>query len=401
MKRINIIKLKPNKLQEKILKECMFLSSCVYNSANYIVRQQFFKKEKISSFFNLIRDLQKSKDYQLLGRVYSSPRIQIYSESISSLFKLIKSKTQKQVGLPKYYKNRKTNTTISSYLVMDNYQYFIGKNKVIIPLSRQMRKKYNVKHFKIEYSGNLKFKGKQLRGQIHYKNKKFYLYQSVEISDKNPIKSDIYAGLDLGIKNLLTVYTSNNYDKIIGSNRFYRQWQYLTELISKEQKKLSEIKRYTSNNLKKLYNKRTKYLNNLFNNIIAKMFRFIKRNNVSVLIVGDIKNIRENKSKNSRLNQMINNYWSFDILLKKIKNKCEECGIKLHIVTEEYTSRICPICGYNSEKNCKDRIFICEKCSYIDHRDIVGARNIMMKGMNDLVNKSVHWCEIMPLEVSQ
>jgi putative transposase len=330
MQRTNIIELKPNKKQDKILKECLLLSSCVYNSANYIVRQQFFNKESISSFFDLKKILQTTIDYKKLGRVYASPILQIYSETISNRFKLIKSKKQKYVGLPKYYKNRKTNTTLPSYLVIDNCSYCIEKNKVIIPLSRQMRKKYNIKvrtnGFHIKYNGELKWKGKQQRGQLHYKNKKFYLYQSVEI--ENPIikQTKVVAGLDLGIKNLIAIYVNNEQEKIIGSKRFFKQWSFITKLIGEEQIKLSKINRKSSNKLKKLFNIRQKYQHNLFNNIVAKTFRFLKRNNVSKLVIGDIKNIRDNNVVCKIVNQMVHNYWSFDILLQKIKNKAEEFG---------------------------------------------------------------------------
>ncbi len=376
----------------------MLLSSCVYNMANYTIRQQFFKKEKISSFFDLQQKLQTKEDYQLLGRSYSLPRMQVYAETNSARFKLIKSKSQKKVGLPKYLKNRKTNTTIPSYLVIDGCQYSIKKNYVIIPLSRQMRKKYKIKHFKIKYNGVLNWKGKQQRGQIKLEDNNFYLHQSVEVKETKKIKSETKAGLDLGIKKVLSIYLNNSEDKIIGSKRFFRQWQYWTKLIAEEQSKLNLKKKRTSKNLQQLYRKRTKYQNNLYNNLVAKMFRFLKRNNVSSLVVGDIKHIRDSGSKGKKVNQMINNYWSFDLLLKKIENKAEEFGIEVIKETEEYTSRTCPICGDNNKSNCKDRIFICSFCDYVEHRDIVGARNILSKSMYGS-NQSIHWGEIAPLEV--
>jgi putative transposase len=398
MQRTNIIELKPNKKQEKILKECLLLSSCVYNSANYIVRQQFFAKEKVSNFRELQQKMQNTDDYKLLGRSYSLPRLQIYGETNSSRFKLIKSKSQKRVGLPQYYKNRKTNTTIPSYLVIDNSQYSINKNKVTIPLSRAMRKKYDVKHFDINYNGTLKHKGLQKRGQIHYKNHKFYLYQSVEIETPIIKQNKVVAGIDLGIKNLITLYVNNEQEKIIGSKRFFKEWSYITNLISEEQIELSKINRKSSNKLKKLFDIRQKYQHNLFNNIVAKTFRFLNKNNVSKLVIGDIKNIRENNDICKIVNQMVHNYWSFDILLKKLQNKAEEYGIEIIMTTEEYTSRTCPICFDNSKKNCQDRIFVCSFCGYTDHRDIIGARNIMIKGMQDQYNiRSLQGNEIIPL----
>jgi putative transposase len=95
---------------------------------------------------------------------------------------------------------------------------------------------------------------------------------------------------------------------------------------------------------------------------------------------------------------MINNYWSFGKLYKKIENKAEENGIAINRITEEYTSRTCPIYGDDSKSNCKDRIFLCGFCGYVDHRDIIGARNIMLKGMYGLQN--IHRDEVVPLGVS-
>jgi len=400
MQRTNIVKLKPTKTQKKILKEMMYLSSCVYNMANYVVRNQFFNKEKISTYFDLKTKIQNKEDYQMLGRSYSSPRIQIYSETNSARFKLMKSKRQKNVGLPRYYKNRKTNTTIPSYLVMDNSQYSIKKNYVIIPMSRLMRKKNKIgQTFKIKYNGILKHKGKQLRGQIHYKEGHFYLYQSVELKEPKEIKSKIKVGIDLGIKRIFSIYINNNKTKLIGSNRFFKQWKYYTNLISKEQQYLSTINRKSSNNLIKLFNKRQKYQNNLFNNLVAKLFRVLKQNNVDEIFVGDVKNIRKNNKNSKLVNQMINNYWSFDKLNKKLENKSEEFGITLTKTTEEYTSITCPKCLHKDKNNVDDRNFKCTNCNHVDDRDIVGAKNIYSKGMYGSI-KSIHWNETIPLGVS-
>lgn len=398
MQRTNVIELKPSKKQAKILKECMLLSSCVYNSANYIVRHQFFANQKISGVVELQKKMQTTDDYKLLGRSYALPRLHVYSETNLAIFKLIKSKSQKKVGLPKYLKNRKTNTTIPSYLVTDAERYSLSKTKATIPLSTLMRKKYNVKKFKIPYLGVLKHKGKQQRGQIRLKKGKFYLHQSVNVQDVKPKQTKVVAGLDLGIKNLLSVSTSTNQELIIGSKRFYRQWQYWTNQITKEQQKLSLIDRMASNKISKMFSDRSVYQNNLFNNIVSKMFRFLIRNNVSKLIVGDLKGILENKDNGTKLNTMTHNYWSFDKLLQKIKNKSEELGIELQLITEEYTSRTCPICFDSSKSNCKDRIFCCQFCGYVNHRDIVGAKNIMFKGMYGQSNQSVHRYEIVPSE---
>lgn len=395
MQRTNVIQLKPNKFQVKILKEMMYLSSCVYNITNYEVRQRIINKELVPNFFNLQKMLQSKDDYKMLGRSYGLPRIQLYSETNSARFKLIKSKSQKRVGLPKYLKNRKTNTTIPSYLVIDGSQYNIDKNKVRIPISHQMRKKYHTKDFKIKYNGILRWQGKQCRSQIKFKNNKYYLYQSVEVKDVELKSSTNYASIDLGIKRLFALKMSNNTDYIIGSNRHYKQWCYYNQLIAIEQNKLSKINRYSSNNLLKLYDMRTKFQTNLLNNLIAKLSRVLKRNNISTVFVGDVKGIREQDIKNVKLNGMLNNYWAYDIIYHKLENKMEELGIILIKQEESNTSKTCPVCGNCDTSNKKDRLFMCTFCDYFDDRDVVGATNILLRGMHDHDTfKSVHLCEI-------
>jgi putative transposase len=369
----------------------------VYNQVNYIARQSVFNGEKIPSYYEAKVEIQKNPDYQLLGRSYSSPRLQIYFETNSARFKLIKSGTQKKVGLPKYLKNRKTNTTIPSYLVIDNCQYCITKSHVRIPLSNKMRKKYNLKSFNIPYNGVLKWKGEQQRGQVKFKDNKFYLHQSVEVKEPEPSCSKGIAGLDMGIKRLFTAYADNGESLVIGSKRFYNQWLYFTSKIAEEQKRLDSIDRKSSNKLKRLFTARKRYFNNLLNNAVSKLFRFLKRNDVSMLYVGDVKNIREDNNLGKAVNQMVHNYWSFDLQYRKLGNKSEENGIVHERIDESYTSMTCPVCGDSSVENKKDRIFVCSLCGYIDDRDIVGAKNIMFTGMHSQTER-VHWKEILPLE---
>jgi putative transposase len=61
-----------------------------------------------------------------------------------------------------------------------------------------------------------------------------------------------------------------------------------------------------------------------------------------------------------------------------LKDKCWEHGTKLLHVREEYTSQTCPQCGC---LNKCDEVYKCKECSFIHDRDIVGAFNILLKGV--------------------
>lgn len=80
---------------------------------------------------------------------------------------------------------------------------------------------------------------------------------------------------------------------------------------------------------------------------------------------------------------------AFGIQYHKIQNKAEEFGIDYNQITEEYSSQECPVCGVSERHHKKDRIFLCSFCDFFWHRDLVGAKNIMRKGMRGL-SESTH-----------
>ena len=144
--------------------------------------------------------------------------------------------------------------------------------------------------------------------------------------------------------------------------------------------------RYTTKRINRLFIKRKRKLGNYMNNIIADLFRKLIINRVSKLIVGDLSHIRDadlpvyfkNKKK---INTMIHNFWSFDLLIKKLKNKCEEFGIEFIQINEQGTSSTCPVCGEKVKPN--DRKFKCRTCGYKQDRDVVGCIQIMNKFNQD------------------
>ncbi|MEM0325264.1 MAG: zinc ribbon domain-containing protein, partial [Candidatus Aenigmatarchaeota archaeon] len=57
-------------------------------------------------------------------------------------------------------------------------------------------------------------------------------------------------------------------------------------------------------------------------------------------------------------------------------------GISPIFVDPSYTSQMCPVCGYASKENRKSQSnFKCKSCGYKEHADIVGATNIMIRGL--------------------
>lgn len=68
---------------------------------------------------------------------------------------------------------------------------------------------------------------------------------------------------------------------------------------------------------------------------------------------------------------------------QKLKNKAQELCGRVVEVDPAYTSQTCPQCEHVSRDNRKTQAaFACSECGYTQHADIVGATNILARGMS-------------------
>ena len=66
---------------------------------------------------------------------------------------------------------------------------------------------------------------------------------------------------------------------------------------------------------------------------------------------------------------------------QRLQYKCEEYNVKLKIVNEAYTSKICSCCGKLNKELGNNKIFKCRSCNIIIKRDINGSRGIYLKSL--------------------
>jgi putative transposase len=73
--------------------------------------------------------------------------------------------------------------------------------------------------------------------------------------------------------------------------------------------------------------------------------------------------------------------WSFAELHILISYKAALAGSLAIKIDADYTSKTCPRCGYRADENRprKGLLFVCQKCGYSLHADLIGARNITMR----------------------
>jgi len=98
-------------------------------------------------------------------------------------------------------------------------------------------------------------------------------------------------------------------------------------------------------------------------------------------VLGNLDGVRENKH-NSKVNAMINNFWSFNYTVRRFREKAEEHGIEVVEVSEYKTSTTCPRC-LSEDTTTRKRLFKCNNCGLEAHRDAVGVLNMgtLRRGM--------------------
>lgn len=223
-------------------------------------------------------------------------------------------------------------------------------------------------------------------GEITYKNNKYVFYYIVNIEENISVESDIKLGIDLGEIHSISAVT-NTGNALIVTNRLGRSYKrYRNKQLGKLNSKISKCKK-GSNRYKKLVRAKRRLLNktdnklkNLYHQTTKKTIDFAKKHNVSEIICGNCKSISTNTKKKRRLNRVNRQKMSqmeYGTLMNQLKYKAALNGIRFILVSESYTSQMCPKCGKLHKTN--NRNYKCCDCGYSAHRDIVGAWNILNK----------------------
>ncbi len=165
--------------------------------------------------------------------------------------------------------------------------------------------------------------------------------------------------------------------------------------LAKLQNKISKCQKY-SNRWKKLNRGKKKLLLKSRNKIMdvlqkhtSHLISYCIKNEVSTIVIGDIKGIRENINFGTKTNQKLHQ-WVYKQLTDMIEYKAQSVGIKVDYQEESYTSQTCCRCGKRHKPT--NRNYIC-KCGFKYHRDSIGAINILKKYTAGTLKGKSSWLE--------
>ena len=200
---------------------------------------------------------------------------------------------------------------------------------------------------------------------------------------KEKSKGNKVAGVDLGEIHM-AVSHDGEHTHILNERLLRCKVQYRNKLLAALNSRVDGRMKKGSKRRKRLIRSKKRQLQKIEHQIrdieykqTTQLITTLHQNGVHTVVIGDVRNIRQDNDVGSKNNQKIHQ-WSHGSVRFKLTYKAERLGMEVALHEESYTSRTCPCCGYVRSK-VKGRVFRCPTCGWSYHRDGVGAINIRGK----------------------
>jgi len=300
-----------------------------------------------------------------------------YYNARSSMWKSIKAKhkNSNKVKLP--YKEKKYFNTGWDYQAI---QYDYTKNIIMLSKPKLGKGYFGKRQTPVKcYVKNIPDNIVEIE-LLYRKGLKLAIkYKEPDI--ENVILSNNAASIDLGeIHAITSIDTRGN--SIIITGRKIRSIKRLRDkelgkLRSKQSKCIKESLQYKkySRAMYSLKYKTDHQILDAVHKITNLYLDYCLTNKISLIYYGDVDSATRNtKNRIKSHNGEKLNEWNHGQIIKLLTNKLSRYNIQTIKVPEYYTSQACPACGLLNKPT--NRNYICE-CGYIQHRDILGAINIL------------------------
>ncbi len=217
--------------------------------------------------------------------------------------------------------------------------------------------------------------------------KQFYLLVSLELDvvDPAPETQSSIVGVDVGQRYLAVTATPKN------DASFYsgKQARAKADHYARLRKRLQQKGTRSATRRLIVISGRERRLKQDRNHVISR--RIVDAHPHSLIGLEDLTHLRnrtrrkygKQASKKQRRANWHTSTWAFAQLHGYITYKATMTGSMAIKVDANYTSKACPVCGYTSAMNRPNNglLFVCHRCHYTLHADLVGARNVALRAL--------------------
>ena len=355
VKRVVKFNIKKSHIDYNYIKIQLIESKEIYNFANYVLRQLYFKnsnkhkyslnfineypslkelflqyieenKQFTTLFYKIICEFSKLKGYSINSKIVQNIVDKLKNDWTSywALLKAKKDKTyNKKINIPTYKKK---------YNLVEYNNQVMSKKKLKLGYIGTDKMKQGIKIAKKHQELNCKC------FRIYEKHDKLVCELIYEKDITKVEKTDKVASIDIGLENLFTIAFNYNKKGIsIKGKKLKAINQYFNKLKASSQSMLPN-QQYTSKLINQLMYKREEQLRNYIGYYTNQLIEILKKEKISKLIVGYNKNWKQNINIGKANNQNFVNI-PFRKILDILRYKLEENGIECKEQEESYTSK--------------------------------------------------------------
>jgi len=329
------VRINPDKELKAVLEYVCSESNKLNNCAIYYARQVYFKTEKIVNKFALINELKQNPHYGAMYSQVAQQTVMAVAESFSSFIGLLRrvgsgSVTQKP-KIPNYKK--KGGLALVAY---PSQAVKLKPEGLRFPLGNKVKAWFSLDAFYLPMPSNLEYKDIR-EYRILPRNGEFYLELIYRVETTQArVDSSRVLGIDHGIDNWLTCVSNVGTSFIVDGRHLksLNQWYNKRVSILKE----NQPQAFWSKQLAQITERRNRQVRDAINKAARLVINHCLENQIGTVVFGWNKGQKDSINLGSNTNQKFVQIPT-GRLKERIKQLCEQCGIKFVETEESYTSK--------------------------------------------------------------
>ncbi|SHF17218.1 transposase, IS605 OrfB family, central region [Desulforamulus putei DSM 12395] len=344
-----------------------YAATKMWNVANHERRTVWQETGKIPGFPEQCKALKTNRWYKLLPSQTAQEILAELDDSYRSWYS--HRKNGNKLAKPPGFRKK---DTLSTLTFKQNAFAMPDIGQIVLKLPRTYARRVVTLEYKLPPETTLG-KVQQVKLSYEHKTGSWYLliYHKVKV---NYLPLQNIMALDLGIVNIITGYITNGKSFIFPGGELLALDRYFNKMKAKTNSTKSRKCRFLN---RKWSRQRNHFLHVLTKRVIDQA----EANNVSHIIVGELKGIRLNKNWGAKQNQELHT-WPYRRIIQMLRYKAALRGILVEEVSERNTSTTCPLCSKRVKSARVERgLFV--HCGKAFNADVVGAFNILQKYLRD------------------
>jgi putative transposase len=367
----------------------------VYNTGNYIVRQEFINNGRWIRYNELDKMMQGYDCYYELGSQTSQNTLTLLDKNWISFFIGIKSWSKNKgngfLGKPSLPKYKDKNGR--SILMLKNIQCRIVSGTIYFswkPLNRfsGIKTKANGKLMQIRFipSGGCYFM------EVVYET---------EALDQQPVSNIL--GIDLGIDNFATISNNNGSPAFIINGRNIKS---MNQYYNKRKSSLQSLSGFSwTNKIQNLTDKHRNKVDYFMHKASKLIVDYCLEYGIDTIVIGKNDRWKQEMNMGKRNNQNFA-YIPYESFIIKLRYKCENYGINFFETEERYTSGTSFLDGeypikehYNKRRRISRGLFQSNN-GYLINADLNASYQIVKKVFQNAYEQLDRGCDLHPVRIN-